>query len=274
VTFYCKREEKLKKNDKCPVVILCGGKGTRIREETESKPKPMVEIGGKPILWHIMKIYAHYGFKDFILCLGYKGERIKEYFINYEVMNSDMTIDLGKKENITFHSEHLERDWKITLVDTGEDSQTGARIKRIEEYIKGDRFMLTYGDGVADIDIEALLLFHESKKRIGTITGVHPSSRFGELITENDDVIRFSEKPQTATGCVNGGFFVFDRKIFEYLDVKDDCCLEREPLERLAKDNQLSVYRHKKFWQYMDTRRELDLLTQLWKNSKAPWKVW
>ncbi len=250
-------------NQKVRVVILCGGKGTRLKEETEIRPKPLVEVGGRPVLWHIMKMYAYYGFKDFILCLGYKGRMIKEYFINYEAMNNDFTIQLGEENKIEFHSNHLERDWKATLINTGQAAQTGARVKKIERYIREDLFMVTYGDGIADIDIKKLLKFHKSQKRIGTVTGVYPSSRFGELIIKDDRVITFSEKPQTTKGFINGGFFVFDRRFFQYLSGNEDCYLEREPLERLAKEGQLSVYRHEGFWQCMDTRRELDLLIRL-----------
>ena len=272
--IFLREVDGLKEIKECPVVILCGGRGTRLKEETEVKPKPMVEIGGRPILWHIMKLYAHYGFKDFILCLGYKGEKIKEYFLNYEAMNNDFTIHLGKSNKIDFHTNHLENNWRITLVDTGQDSLTGARIKQIEKYIKEDLFMVTYGDGLADINVEELLCFHKSQKRIGTVTGVYPSSRFGELIIKGSRVVEFSEKPQTTKGFINGGFFVFNRKFFRYLSDEEDCCLEREPLEKLTADDALSIYAHKDFWQCVDTRRELDLLIKLWEESKAPWKVW
>lgn len=257
-----------------PVVILCGGRGTRLREETEVKPKPMVEIGGRPILWHIMKRYAHFGFKDFVLCLGYKGDKIKEYFLNYEAMNNDFTVTLGKKNALTFHTDHRERDWSITLVDTGEDTMTGARVKKIERYIEGDTFMLTYGDGVSDIDLKALCAFHRSHGKIGTVSAVRPSSRFGEIVVKNGLASRFSEKPQTTAGLVNGGFFVFNKRFFKYLRQESDCYLEREPLEQLANAGQLAVNVHTGFWQCMDTQRELDLLLQLWKNGSAPWKVW
>ncbi len=259
---------------KIKVVILCGGRGSRLREATEIRPKPLVEIGGKPILWHIMKVYAHYGFKDFILCLGYKGEMIKEYFLNYEAMNNDFTIHLGSPNQIQFHSGHLEKNWNVTLVNTGNQAQTGTRIKRIENYIDSDTFMVTYGDGVGNINIKKLLEHHLSCKKIGTVTGVHPSSRFGELVIEEKDIIEFSEKPQVKEGFINGGFFVFNRKFFSYLKDDDNCYLEGEPLEKLAKDKRLSVYPHKGFWQCMDTQRELDILNDLWKHNKAPWKVW
>ncbi|MCM8763865.1 MAG: glucose-1-phosphate cytidylyltransferase [Candidatus Omnitrophica bacterium] len=255
------------------VVILCGGRGTRMEEETEIRPKPMVEIGGKPILWHIMKIYSHYGFDDFILCLGYKGKIIKEYFLNYQVMNSDFTLKLDRGD-LTFYNETSEKNWQITFVDTGENAQTGARVKRIEKYVDGDLFMLTYGDGVASINIDDLLKFHKSHRKIGTVTGVHPSSRFGDLVIRGDQVVEFGEKPQVKNGFINGGFFVFNREFFQYLRDDDDCYMEREPLENLAKDGQLKVYLHEDFWQCMDTRRELDILNKLWASGNPPWKVW
>lgn len=264
----------MKTSNKSPVVILCGGRGTRFQEETGSKPKPMVEVGGRPILWHIMKLYAHYGFNDFILCLGYRGEQIKEYFLNYQARNNDFTISLSKNNSIEFHSNHSEQDWRITLVDTGQDAQTGARIKKIESFIQHDLFMLTYGDGVADINIKDLLEFHLSRKRLATVTGVRPSSRFGELIIKGDKVEKFSEKARITQGLINGGFFVFNRKFFKYLSEEEECSLEKEPLEKLAGDSQLSVYAHNGFWQCMDTQRELDLLSKLWNTDKAPWKVW
>lgn len=264
----------MSKADKVKVVILCGGRGSRLREETEIRPKPLIEIGGKPILWHIMKIYAYYGFKDFILCLGYKGEMIKEYFLNYEAMNSDFSLKLGQRHTVKFHSNYLETDWNVTLIDTGIDAQTGARIKKIEKYINGDLFMVTYGDGVGNINIKKLLQYHKSCNKIGTVTGVHPASRFGELVVRGRDVVKFSEKPQIAEGFINGGFFVFNKKVFDYLEDRNDCYLEREPLENLANDKQLSAYLHEGFWQCMDTQRELDILNNMWKNCEASWVVW
>ena len=255
------------------VVILCGGRGTRLKEETEVRPKPLVEIGGKPILWHIMKIYAHYGFNKFVLCLGYKGRMIKEYFLNYEMMISDLTLKLGSND-VKTHNQSQERDWIITFVETGEEAQTGARVKRIEKYIEGDLFMLTYGDAVANINIKNLLEFHKSHGKIGTITGVHPSSRFGELVIKDRQVVQFTEKPQIKEGFINGGFFVFNKKFFNYLKGDDNCYLEREPLEKLASDGELMAYMHRGFWQCMDTYRELEILNNLWRSSKSPWKVW
>lgn len=256
------------------VVILCGGRGTRLREETEYRPKPMVEIGDRPILWHIMKIYAHYGFKDFIICLGYKGNMIKQYFLNYEAMNNDFTVLLGNYRDIRFHSNHRETDWHVTLAYTGEEAQTGARVKKIERYIDGDLFMLTYGDGVANINIKELVEYHKSHGKIGTMTGVHPSSRFGELLVKDNKIVVFSEKPQVTEGLINGGFFVFNKKFFKYLKADDNCYLEKEPLENLAADGELMVFPYDGFWQCVDTYRELELLNNLWKSPNPPWKVW
>lgn len=269
------------------VVILCGGKGTRLREETEYKPKPMVEIGGKPIVWHIMKIYDHYGFKDFVLCLGYKGKMVKEYFMNYDFLNCDFTIQLGRR-NIKVHNPHSDIGWSVTLADTGEDTMTGARLKKIEKYVDNDLFMLTYGDGLADINIQRLLDFHKSHGKIGTVTGVCPSSRFGELVINANQVVEFGEKPQTKGSYINGGFFVFDKRIFGYIAAADDCIFERGPLEKLALDGELMVYKHDGFWQCVDTPRDLQLLNNLWvgqavekelyfnsiKDKGVPWKIW
>ena len=253
------------------VVILCGGLGTRLREETEYRPKPMVEIGGKPILWHIMKIYSHYGFNDFVLCLGYRGEMIKEYFYNYQILNSDFTIELGNK-NVSVHSSSLEeRNWKITLVDTGKETLKGGRIKRIEKYVDSDNFMLTYGDGVADINIKELLNFHLNHKKIGTVTGVRPPSRFGEIKVEGKKVICFTEKPQLSEGFINGGFFVFRRKFFDYLT--EDCDFEFGALEKLTKEGELMIYEHKGNWECMDNIRDWEHLNKLWDQDQAFWKI-
>jgi glucose-1-phosphate cytidylyltransferase len=256
------------------VVILCGGKGTRLREETEYRPKPMVQIGNRPVLWHIMKIYANYGFKDFVICLGYKGNMIKEYFLNYEMMNNDFTIQLGNRKDVEIHGNHHESDWNVTLADTGEESQTGTRVKKIEKYIDDDTFLMTYGDGVADINIKDLVEFHKSHGKIGTMTGVHPSSRFGEFTMKGDQVVEYNEKPQTKEGLINGGFFVFNKEIFNYLSYDDDCILERKPLENLAADGELMLYNNAGFWQCVDTYRELEVMNHLWKEGTAPWKVW
>lgn len=259
---------------KIPVVILAGGFGMRLREETEFKPKPMVLIGEKPILWHIMKIYSQFDFNDFIICLGYKGEIIKEYFLQYKLMNSDFTIHLNREKETYFHNTNIKENWVVTLADTGTEAMTGARVKKIEKYIKTPYFMLTYGDGVADIDINKLLEFHHSHKKIATITGVRPPSRFGELIVQKNQVIEFSEKPQVTSGLINGGFFVFNKNFFDYVSSDDSCILERTPLEKLAKDKQLMVYQHDGFWHCMDTIRDVNFLNELWQSGKVPWKIW
>lgn len=256
------------------VVILAGGLGTRLREETEYRPKPMVDIGSRPILWHIMKIYEHYGFKEFIICLGYKGEVIKEYFLNYEAMNSDFTIQLGDINSVQFHNNPKETDWRVTLAETGEKAQTGARVKRIEKYIDEDSFMLTYGDGIINININKLVEYHQAHGKIGTVTGVHLSSRFGELVYNENQVVKFSEKPQVKEGLINGGYFVFNREFFDYLDDNDSCVLERDPLETLASDGELMMYAHHGFWQCIDTYRELEHVNNMWRSPSPPWKVW
>ncbi len=255
------------------VVILCGGQGTRLREETEVKPKPMVEIGGYPIVWHIMKTYAQYGFKEFVLCLGYKGNYIKQYFCNYEILENDFTLDLGSKD-LTFHTRHAEEGWKVTLADTGEHAMTGARVKRIQSYIDEDYFMLTYGDGVIDLDIKKLVDFHKSHGRIGTVTGVFPQSRYGELLIEDDHVVSFSEKPMDHKNSISGGYFVFHKKIFDYLENEDSCILESDALQKLAKDGELKVFVHDGFWQCMDTYRDYMYLQNIWKTGDAPWRKW
>ena len=255
------------------VIILCGGFGTRLREETEIRPKPMVEIGGRPILWHIMKTYAHYGYRDFILCLGYKGEAIKNYFLNYEQLSSNFTIELGTGK-IQLHDNHDEHGWRVTLVDTGLNTMTGARVKRVEKYIDEDCFMLTYGDGVTDLNINDLVKFHKSRNKIGTVTGVSPPSRYGEMGITGERVVSFREKPQTQESSINGGYFVFNREFFQYLSDDESCVLEREPFERLTEDGQLSVYVHRGFWQCMDTRRDHLYLNELWDQGRPQWRIW
>ncbi len=255
------------------VVILCGGLGTRLREETEFRPKPMVEVGGRPLLWHIMKIYAHYGHNEFVLCLGYKGEQIKQYFLNYEAMTRDVTVRLGPDSQVTLHGPTVE-PWTVTLADTGLTAMTGARVKRVERYIRGDTFMLTYGDGVADVDLHKLAAFHRGHGRLATVTGMRPPSRFGELFTSGTRVVEFSEKPSVSRGYVSGGFFVFNRGVFDYLSADDSCVLEREPLERLAKDGQIEMFPHDGYFQCMDTPRDLQHLTEAWQQGAPPWKVW
>lgn len=252
------------------VVILCGGMGTRLREETEYRPKPMIEIGGKPILWHIMKNYSHYGFKDFVLCLGYKGEMIKEYFYNYEILNNDFTIELGKHK-VQLHNSHDEFGWKITMIDTGEKALKGARLKRIEKYIDSDTFMVTYGDGVANINIPDLLKFHNNHGKIATLTGVKPPSRFGTLSIKGNSVKSFIEKPQAIEGLINGGFFVFNKTLFNYLTDDDLCDLEIGTLDKLAEEKELMVYKHLGEWMCMDTVRDMDYLNKLWSSGKAFW---
>jgi len=258
-------------NHNMSVVILCGGLGTRLREETEFRPKPMVDIGGKPILWHIMKGYAHYGFRRFILCLGYKGEVIKDYFLNYEAMSNDFAIHLGSKNSLTYQSNHTEQDFDVTLVDTGLKTMTGGRIKRIERFIDSDTFMLTYGDGLANLDIEQLVDYHFRHGKLATLTAARPPSRYGILeLMANGQVERFREKAQAE--WINGGFFVFNRRVFEYLD--SGSALEREPLERLAADGQLMAFRHEGYWVGMDTYREFEMLNKMWDDDNVPWKVW
>jgi glucose-1-phosphate cytidylyltransferase len=254
------------------VIILCGGQGTRLREETEFKPKPMVEIGGKPILWHIMKIYSHYGYKEFILALGYKGDVIRNYFLNYKFYNNDFTIKLGNDNNVIFHSNNDEKDWTVTFVETGEDSMTGFRTKLCEKFIYEDNFMLTYGDAVSNVNISELVKFHKKQNTIGTVTGVYPPSRFGDLIVEGDLVKKFKEKILDTENQtpINGGFFVFKKELFGLLENKKELVLETEPMDKLVKEKQLSVFRHKGFWQCMDTFRDFELLNNIWKN-KPEW---
>jgi glucose-1-phosphate cytidylyltransferase len=255
------------------VLILAGGLGSRLSEETTTKPKPMVEIGGKPIIWHIMKIYSHYGFNDFIILCGYKGYMIKEYFANYYRHMADMTIDLAN--NVTeYHSHHAE-PWKVTLLDTGENTMTGGRIKRAEPYIKNETFMLTYGDGVSDIDISELLAFHRSHKKSITMTSVQPEGRFGALNidTKNQKVLEFREKPKGDGAWINGGFFVCEPKVLDYIE-GDDTIFEREPLEKLAKDEELYTYKHRGFWKPMDTLRDKTQLEEMIKKGTAPWIKW
>lgn len=257
-------------------VLLAGGLGTRMREETEFRPKPMVEVGGKPVLWHIMKICAMHDIVDFVVCTGYKGDMIKEYFLNYEARNNDFTITLGRSRDLTFHDQHLESDWRVTLADTGANAQTGARVRRIRRYIGDDeRFLVTYGDGIADVDLTRLLAFHRAHGKIATITTVRPLSRFGLVDVDATGVVeRFREKPQVED-FVSAGFFVFERSVFDYLQADDEALvLEDEPLTRLAKDGELVAYQHEGFWQPMDTFRESTLLNAMWDSGTAPWKKW
>jgi len=258
------------------VVILCGGKGTRLREETEFRPKPMVPIGKRPILWHIMKTYAHYGHKDFILCLGYKGEIIKNYFRNYLWNTCDCTLTLGERANVKFHNSHDEEDWSVTLADTGEDSMTAYRVRQIKPYIPaGESFLLTYGDGLATIDVNASIAAHRASNKTCTITAVHPAGRFGSLQLDSANRIHaFSEKPQFEEAYVNGGYMVCEHRFFDYLPDDPGIMLEREPMDHLVRDHQLNAYRHEGFWQPMDTYQETQYLNKLWAEGHAPWKVW
>ena len=252
-------------------VILAGGYGSRISEETILKPKPMIEIGGKPILWHIMKIYSHYGINEFIICLGYKSTIIKDYFINYTSYNSDITFDL-QNNSIAIHSKPKE-NWKVTLVDTGLDTMTGGRIKRVSKHIENDYFCLTYGDGVANVDISKLIDHHKKSKLEATVTGVSPPGRYGVIESKNGLVNKFSEKTNQTDMLINGGFFVLNPSVLKKIN-NDQTVWEREPLETLAKNGQLGVYKHNKFWQSMDTLREKKILEDLWQKKKAPWKLW
>jgi glucose-1-phosphate cytidylyltransferase len=253
------------------VVILAGGLGTRLAEETEIKPKPMVEVGGRPILWHIMKHYTSHGFREFFIALGYKGEIIKRYFLDYYDLSGSMTIEMasGRVDKRVKASE----DWVVHLEDTGQETQTGGRVKRLEAYLKDSTFMVTYGDGVCDIDLQGLLRFHRSHGLIATVTAVRPPSRFGGIVFEGDMVTEFTEKPQIGEGWINGGFMVFEPAVFDYLE-GDASVLETDALERLAADRQLAAYRHGQFWQCMDTLRDKRLLENLWHEGRAPWKVW
>ena len=263
-------------NSQIPVVILCGGFGTRLGEETDAKPKPMVEIGGRPILWHIMKHYSHYGFSNFILCLGYKGHIIRDFFLNYENLTRDVRVRTGTNKSIEILGHERSEDWNIILADTGASAMTGARIKRIEKYIDSEVFLLTYGDGLSNINLDNLLKFHEKSGKIGTVTGVRPPARFGELIVDakNEKVLQLSDKSNSSHAFINGGFFAFQRKFFQYLSEDDDCTLEKKPLEKLATDDQLKMFQHDDFWQCMDTPRDMNLLRSLWSENRAPWKNW
>lgn len=252
-------------------VILAGGLGTRLAEETSLKPKPMVEIGGRPILWHIMKIYSAHGINDFIVCLGYKGYVIKEYFANYFLHMSDVTFDMANNETV-IHQNNAE-PWRITLVDTGEATMTGGRLKRVRQYLNDEEFCFTYGDGVSDVNITELVAFHRSQKKLATLTGVQPPGRFGALKLNGTSITSFEEKPHGEGGWINGGFFVLSPKVIDYVE-NDATIWERAPMERLAAAGQLSAYLHRGFWQPMDTLRDKQHLDDLWQSDKAPWKVW
>ncbi len=256
------------------VIILCGGMGTRLREETEYKPKPMVEIGGKPILWHIMKHYAFYGYKEFILALGYKGDVIRDYFLNFYNYNTDFTVDL-QNGNVEIHTDKQKEDWKVTLVETGNASMTGYRTKMCARYIEDDRFMLTYGDAVSNVNIDELVKFNERKGTIGTVTGVYPPSRFGDLVIKGDMITQFKQQQKDVENQlpINGGYFIFKREFFDFIPEGTNVNLENEPINGIVMKNQLSVYQHKDFWQCMDTYRDNQLLEGLWKENPV-WKIW
>lgn len=253
------------------VVILAGGLGTRLAEETEIKPKPMIEIGGRPILWHIMKIYAHYGFKEFYVALGYKGEIIKRFFYDYQSLSGNLSLNFADGR-VDVRERDCE-DWQVHLIETGQNSMTGGRVKRLEEYLRGAPFMVTYGDGVCNVDIARLVEFHRSHGKLGTVTAVHPPARYGELLIREDLTTAYSEKPQTHEGWINGGFLVFEPEVLDYLS-GDESVLEIEALERLANEGQLVAYKHDDFWQCMDTLRDKRQLESAWESKRPPWKVW
>jgi glucose-1-phosphate cytidylyltransferase len=255
------------------VVILCGGMGSRIRDASETLPKPMLPIGGKPIVWHIMKLYAHHGFKEFVLCLGYRAWMIKEFFLNYAAMTNDVVVQLGRERAVTVTGSDVEEDWNVILAETGELTQTGGRVSAVRKYLgEDDLFLLTYGDGVANIDVKALVEYHRAHGKIATVTAVRPPGRFGELGIDGDFVGEFNEKPQASGGFINGGFFVLDsRRVWNFIN---DGPLERETMQRMAAEGELAAFRHPGFWQPMDTLREYNLLNELWDAGDAPWKVW
>lgn len=255
------------------VIILAGGWGTRLGQLSDLIPKPMVYIGNRPVLWHIMKIYSHYGFNDFIIALGVKGHTIKQYFYDFEALNNDFTIDYSSGE-ITYHHKYDNTNWKVTLVDTGLNTLKGGRIKRVEGYLDNEINMVTYGDGVADINITKLIEFHNSHGKTVTITGVFPPSRFGEILEKDSRVLSFVEKPQISTGLINGGFMVFNRRMLEYITSDEDCDLEIGPMEQLANEGEVMVYKHKSEWQCMDNRRDVEYLNNLWNEKKAFWNIW
>jgi glucose-1-phosphate cytidylyltransferase len=256
------------------VVILCGGQGTRIRDVTEELPKPMIPIGQRPILWHIMKSYAQHGFNDFVLCLGYKSWVIKKYFLDYYLSQSNITVDLSASDSVEVHDGPAQENWRVTLVETGLESMTGCRVKRVEKFIRGDSFMLTYGDGVSDIDVTSLVKFHRAHGKIGTVTAVQSPGRFGEIELDGTSVVEFMEKPPLAQGRISGGFFVLNRAIFDRLSSEPGLVFENAPLMQLARDQQLEAYLHEGFWHPMDSSRDYKYLNDLWTTGKAPWNTW
>lgn len=255
------------------VIILCGGLGTRLREETEYRPKPMVPIGGQPIVWHIMKTYAHHGFRDFVLCLGYKGEIIKDYFRNYLWNRSDVTLKLGRSPQITYHNAHDEEDWTVTLLETGQQTMTGGRLLRAMKHIGDEDVLLTYGDGLTDSDIGASVRFHREQNALVTLTAVRPAGRFGELGLEGSTVYSFQEKPDHETGYINGGYMVLDKSVRDYVS-GEDAMFEQAPLQAIAATGRMKAYFHEGFWQCMDTYREFEMLNKMWDSHQAPWRVW
>jgi glucose-1-phosphate cytidylyltransferase len=255
-------------------VILCGGKGTRIRDVSEDLPKPMIPVGPRPILWHIMKLYAHHGHRDFVLCLGHKGWQIKRYFLDYYLADADVTVDLGRPGRHTIHGSDAGEDWRVTLVETGLETMTGGRVKRVEKYVEGDEFLLTYGDGVADVDLSALIAFHRAHGRLATVTAVKPPSRFGELDLDGDRVVSFMEKPATMGGFISGGFFVLNRDVFRHTGDDPALVFELGVLPELARQGQLAAYHHTGFWHAMDGSRDHQVLNDMWNAGQAPWAVW
>ncbi|WP_243795004.1 glucose-1-phosphate cytidylyltransferase [Saccharopolyspora gloriosae] len=262
-------------NQDLPVIILCGGYGTRIREASERLPKAMVDIGGRPILWHIMKLYGHYGFRRFVLCLGYKGWEVKQFFMDYRTHMSDFTISLSDGHRVEFHNDRADENWEITFAETGLETATGARLRRIRPYVDTSDFMMSYGDGLGNINLKELEKAHRDAGRVGTVTGIHPTSKFGEMEVSGAEVVEFNEKPTQVSGFVSGGFFMFKRDFLEdYLDDDPMLWLESEPLQRLARDNQMTLHPHHDFWHAMDTYKDYQYLNSLWAAGDAPWKIW
>jgi glucose-1-phosphate cytidylyltransferase len=266
----------VKKPGGMKVVILCGGRGMRIRDVADDVPKPMIPVGGLPVLWHVMKYYAHWGHDRFVLCLGYKGDVIKDFFLNYAAHTSDVTVTLGREGSVRYHTPLAEARWEVTLADTGLETMTGARVKRIQKYVAGEEdFLLTYGDGVGDVDLDRLVRFHRSHRKVMTVTGVRPPGRFGEVEADGRGAVKqFNEKPQASGGRISGGFFVCRKEIFRYLSAREDLVFEQEPMRRLVKDRQLMMFRHDGFWQPMDTYRDYVLLNGLAEKGKTPWTLW
>ena len=256
------------------VVILCGGQGTRLREETEFKPKALVEIGGRPILWHLMRVYQHWGYRRFVLCLGYKGEMVKDYFLNYRWRDQDLTIDLKSGRCTPRSREDAVEDWEVTLVETGDVANTGARLFRAQRYVEGDTFLFNYCDGLSNVDLDQLVRFHHAKGKVATLTGFHPRSRYGVIQTDAENIVRYWQEKPLSKDLTSGGFFVMNRRIFDYLEDDDGCILETGPLERLAAERELALYTHHDFWYSMDTYKEALTLNELWARGEAPWKVW